>query len=352
MPLLNRNSIVASTISQKAYPKTAFDAVLVLTDKADFAEDFKVYQDLASVIEDNTDQALISAITLLFAQSPRLTTVIIANVDSTIIDIGTLNADMVALESKLDTDFFAVTVVSDHTDAQLVELAKYAETLEILCSLYTPNADTITGATTDLASLVQALNLSHTFVWYHATIRLDMAFISRFLGERIGLVSAKHLVLAGVTPSNLSTSEMGFTLAKDCNVYDSERKKYVFTKQGTTASGEDIKSKAGEIFVRVVCIETLYELQLNNSSLSFSSIDLKRATSALMFELKKAQAQKIIAEDDPELGSSILLTLNPLRAESKLEVSVRYLDNKTMKFIDIKFTAYQDDTQFNIEREL
>jgi hypothetical protein len=352
MPLLNKNSIVASTISHKSYPKTAFDSILLLTDKATFAEDFRVYQDSVGFLEDNTDQALQDVGLLLFAQQPRLITVIVAKVDSLIADVGALSSDMVALDSTLDTDFFAVCVVSDHTDAQLVELAKFAETQEMLCSLYTNNPEALTTVTTDLASLVQALNLSHTFVWYHATIRLDMAFLSRFLGEKIGLVSAKHLVLAGVTPSNLSTTAMGNLLNKDCNVYDSERKKYIFTKQGTTASGEHIKSKAGEIFVSVTCIEALYELQLNNSLLSFNKIDLKRVSSTLMFELKKAQAQKIIAEDDPDIGSSILMTLNPLRAESTLEVEVKYLDAGTMKFITIKFTAYKDDNQFNIERTL
>jgi len=352
MPLLNRNSIVASTIGQKTYPKTAFDSVLILTDKAVFAESFRVYQDATTFLADNTDPALVNACDLIFGQQPHLTTVIIAKVDSGVVDVGALATDMATLEATLDTDFFAVAVISDHTDAQLVELAKYAETQEILCSLYTNNPLAIAVDTTDLGSLVQALSLSHTFVWYHATERLDIAFISRFLGEKIGLVSAKHLELAGITASDLSVTALGNLFSKDINAYDRERKKFVFTKQGTTASGENIKSIAGEVFVSVSCIEALYALQLNNSSLSFNSIDLKRVSSAIQFELKKAQDQKIIAEDDPALGSSFLITLNPLRAESKLEVDIRYLDAGTMKFIDIKFTAFQDDTQFNIERTL
>lgn len=352
MPLSNRSSIVATTIAQKSYPKTAFDAILLLTDKAVFAEDFRIYQDSTSFLTDNTDPDLASAGLVLFGQQPRLTTVIVAKVDSTIIDVGALATDMVTLDATLTADFFAVCVLSDHTDAQLVELAKYAETQEMLCCLYTSNPLSIAVDATDLNSLVQALALSHTFVWYHPTDRLDLAFISRFLGEKIGYVSAKHLVLSGVTSADLSSTSLGNLLAKDGNTYDRERKKYVFTKQGTTASGEHIKSKAGEIFISVTCIEALYELQLNNSVLSFNSIDIKRVSSALLFQLKKAQDQKIIAEDDPEVGSSYLMTLNPLRAESKLEVSIRYLDAGTMKFIDIAFTAFKDDTQFNIERTL
>lgn len=352
MSAMNRNSIVASTISHKSYPKTAFDAMLILTDKATFEDDFRVYQDSTSFLEDNTHQDLIDAGLLIFGQQPHLTTVILAKVDSSNTANNALVLDMVALDATLTADFFVVSVVSSHTDAQLVELAKYAETQEMLCCLYTKDQATITTATTDISSLVKSIGLTHTFVFYHATIRDDLAFISRFLGEKIGLVSAKFLVLAGVSASNLTSTEMGNLLAKNCNAYDRERKKYVLTKQGTTASGEYIKSKAGQIFISVSCIETLYELQLNNSLLSFNRIDLKRVSSALLFQLKKAQVQKIIAEDDPELGASFLISLNPVRTESKLEVNIKYLDAGTMNFIDIKFTAFQDDTQFNIERTL
>ena len=347
---LNRQSVIASTISHKSYPKTAFDSVLILTDKATFAEDYRVYQSATGFLTDNTDQALIDAGTLLFMQEPKLVTVVVAKVDSTIVDIGALSADMVRLDSVLDTDFFAVTVVSAHTDDQLLELAKYIETQEMLGCFYTNNPLTIAVDSTDLASKISAIGLRHSFVWYHDTLRLDMAFISRFLGEKIGMVSAKHLVLPGISSSDLTTTEMTNLLNKNCNVYDRERKKYVFTKQGTTASNENIKSVAGEIFISVTCIEALYELQLNNSVLSFNSIDLKRVASALLFQLKKAQNQKIIAEDDPALGASYIMTLNPLRAESKLEVSIKYLDAGVMKFIEINFTAFKDDTQFNIER--
>lgn len=39
------DSVRASTVSLKSYPKTAFDSMLILTDKATFDEPFRVYQD-------------------------------------------------------------------------------------------------------------------------------------------------------------------------------------------------------------------------------------------------------------------------------------------------------------------
>jgi hypothetical protein len=140
-------------------------------------------------------------------------------------------------------------------------------------------------------------------------------------------------------------------LNKNCNVFDRERKKYDFTKQGTTASNENIKSVAGEIFISVTSIEAVYEILLNNSNISFNKKDIRKITTALNVTLRKAQKQKIIAEDDPELGSSFLMELTPLRAESKLEVDIKFLDAGTLKWVSLKFTAFKDDTQFNIERE-
>jgi len=348
----NRISVGASTISHKSYPKTAFDSVLILTDKATFAEPFRVYQSSTGFLEDNTHDDLVQAGTLMFMQEPKIVTVIVAKTDDTNIDVGALAVKMVELDSILDTDFFAVGVVSAHSDDQLMELAKYVETQEMLFSAYTSNVSTISTGETDLAFRVKDLGLRHTFVSYHATKRLDFAFISRFLGEKIGLVSAKFLVLSGVDSSDLSTSEMTNVLFKNANVYDRERKKYVFTKQGTTGSNENIKSVAGEIFISVTCIEAIYEILLNNSNICFNSKDIKKLTTALNTRLRIAQKQKIIAEDDIELGSSFLIAITPLRAESKLEFDIKYLDAGTVKFVSLKFTAFKDDTQFNLEREI
>lgn len=347
----NRESVLASTVSQRSYEKTTFDSVLILTDKATFPEPFRVYQSSTGFLEDNTHDDLVQAGLLLFMQEPKIVTVIVAKTDDTNTDVGTLGATMVDLDAILDTDFFAVTVVSDHTDDQLIELAKFIETQEFMFCAYTANPLVIALNDTDLASRVKALGLRKTNVWYHATKRLDMAFISRFLGEKIGLVSAKFLVLSGIDSSNLSSSEMTNLLNKECNAFDTERKKYTFTKQGTTASGENIKSVAGEIFVSVTSIEAIYEVLLNNSNISFNAKDIRKITTALNVNLRKAQAQKIIAEDNAELGASYLMRLNPLRAESKLEVEIDYLDAGTIKWVTLKFTAFKDDTQFNIERE-
>jgi len=347
---MSTKSVTASVVTQKTYPSKAFDTVLVLTDKAGFAEPFRVYQDLTTFLADNQDAALIEAGTILFSQEPRLTSVILAKTVPLNADPGALAADMVLIDAVLDVDFFAVTVVSDHSDTQLVELAKYIESQEMIGCFYCSDAATITTGTTDLNALLQAENLEKSFVWYHATTRLDLAFISRFLGEPIGNVSGKHLVLTGVEASNLTSSELTNALGKYANVYDRERKKYVFTKQGITANGESIESVAGKIFVTTSCIEAAYELLLNNSRISFNATDVKKIESKLLFELKKAQEQKIIAADDPVNGASYQLALTPDRAADKMTASIIYLDAGTLKTMEIAFTVFKDDTQFNIEK--
>ena len=260
----NRDSVLSSLISHKSYPKTAFDSVLILTDKATFDEPFRVYQSSDGFLEDNTHNDLVQAGMLYFMQEPKAVTVIVAKIDPTNTDIGALGVIMVELDASLDTDFFTVTVISDSTDDQLVELAKYIETQEMMGSFYTNDPAVLTTAETDLASRLKALNLRKSHVWYHKDKRVDIAFISRFLGEKIGLVSAKFLVLAGIDVSGLTTNELTNLLNKNCNVFDRERKKYDFTKQGTTASNENIKSVAGEIFISVTSIESVYEILLNN----------------------------------------------------------------------------------------
>ena len=345
----NRASVLASTISHKSYPKTAFDSVLLLTDKATFSEPFRVYQDAKGFLADNSNAELQEAGLLLFGQEPKITTVIVAKTLAGS-SAGVLTATLVELDRILTEDFFALTVLSSHSDVQLLELAKYVETQEMLGCFYSNTDDTTTTATTSLASKMKALNLRHSFAQWHKTDRLDMAFISRFLGEKVGLVSAKHLVLSGITPSNLSVTNLGNVLAKNANVYDAERKKYIFTKQGVTASNENLESVAGEIFLSVTCIEEMYTLLLNNSRISFNQDDIVKIKAGITKRIQIAQEQKIVAKTSDK-GAGYFVTYNPIREESKLEVLIEYLDAGTMKWITVKFTAYKDDTQFNVVRE-
>ena len=346
---LNRDSVQSSFVSQKSYPKTAFDSILILTDKATFIEDFRVYQSSKGFLADNGHADLQQAGLLIFGQEPKAKTVIVAKTDPANTDAGALSVRIVELDETLSTDFFVCAVVSDHSDEQLIELAKYMETQQQMLVLSDSSDNALTTEQTDLGAKVKALGLRHTSVWWHKTKRLDLAFVARFLGEKIGLVSAKHLVLASVDSANLSVSALANIFGKNINVYDTERKKYTFTKQGSTASNENIKTVAGELFIAVSCIEQLYELQLNNSVLSFNSKDLKKVRAGILKQISKAKEQLIIAEDSNG-EPSYLLTLTPIRTESKLEIDIKYLDAGQIKFIDLKFTAFQDETQFNIER--
>ncbi len=348
-----KNSVIASSIAQRSFPKTAFDSVLILTDKATFSEEFRTYQESDGFLKDTevSHDELQQAGLIAFMQEPKVRTVIVAKAtpDYDVADI--LMEDMVALDSTSITDFFQVVLVSAHTDDQKIELAKYVETQEFMCSLYDNSTDAINGAvSTDLASRLKALGIRKTFVNWHKTERLDIAFTSRFLGESIGLVSAKHLILSGVTASLLTNTEATALENKNCNYYDTERKKFTFTKQGVTSSGEPIKSVAGEIYIAVVTIEKLYEIQLNNSNISFNDDDVRKIRSAVTFELRKAQNQEIIAKDSADGEPSFLVVYTPDRANQSMDIEIKYLEAGTIKWITLKFVAYKDDTQFNIER--
>lgn len=348
-----KNSVVASSITQRSYPKTTFDTVLILTDKATFPDAFRTYQESTGFLEDDTvsNDALQQAGLIAFMQEPKARTVIVAKVSADYTTADILMEDLVALDSTQITDFFMVTLLSDHTDDQKIELAKYVETQEFMCSLHDDSVDAIDGMkTTDLSSRLKALGLRKTFVNWHNAQRLDIAFSSRFVGEDIGLVSAKHLVLSGVTASNLSNTEATVLEGKNCNYYDTERKKFTFTKQGVTSSGEPIKSIAGEIFIAVSTIEKLYEIQLNNSNISFNDDDLRKIKSGVNFEIRKAQRQEIIAKDAEDGTPSFLVEYITDRANQKLEIVIKYLEAGTIKWIELKFVAFKDDAQFEVER--
>jgi len=265
----NLNSVLATSVVAQSYPIATYDTVLILTDKATFTEPFKVYQSAKGMIEENQHEDLVSASLLLFSQKPNLKTVVVAKCEEST-EPDALVQDMVRLSNVLNVDFFAVSTISDHTNAQIVELGKYIETLEILGVFTTNEADAITTAETDLAFSFKSLGLRSSSVWYHKDKPIALAFIARFLAEKVGLVSAKHLELIGIDSSRLTISELQNIFQKNGNVYDTERSIYTFTKQGTTATNENIKTVAGEKFIKKSVIDKLYTLQMNNSVLSFN----------------------------------------------------------------------------------
>jgi len=449
----NKNSVNATLVSQRTYPQSTFDTILVLTDKVTFPEATRTYQDLTALSSENSDADLQAYMSIGFAQQIRAKTFILAkrskpqpaiasftfdnsldavadgefkvtvngatfeftginfttgtkaealnlvldpsivayDISPTVVELRTvetldtsaitaitaiavavgtdisaslnsfltandtgstgqtIKADLIALD-EANTDYFGVLVFSDETQTDLKDLALYVESQDAMCVLYDNSPVAISTATTDLASELQALAYEKTSVFYHATDRTDIAFLSAFLGLDIGLINAKTMELKGVTPDTLTSTELTNVLAKNANVYTKERKRYLFTKQGTACSGKKIESVAGEIFITVKSIEGMYELLLNNDRISFDADDLNLLRVLVTTKLRQAQAQKIIALDDPQNGEAFTIDLVTDQAGGSCNVKVSYLKSGSVDWIDLSFSASIDADEYYINK--
>lgn len=263
----------------------------------------------------------------------------------------TITEELVLLD-EANVDYFGVLVVSVETQGDLIALAQYVETLDAILGLYDNSPLTKGTETTDLSSSLKALSLEKSFSSFHTTGRLDIAFLSRFLGQDIGTLNAKTLTLKGIVADAMSNTELTNVLGKNANVYLPERKNYTFFKQGTTASGKKIEDVAGEIFVNVSTINAVYELMLNQDRISFDAEDMNLIRVAVTRVMKTAQAQSIVANDDAELGTGFDITIIADRATGGVTLEIKYLKAGSVDWIEAKYSAYIDDADFYITKEV
>lgn len=345
---MGRDSVIAKNLVRKSYGKTTFDTILYLTKNVTFPEDFREYQVSTDMVEDETVDNIQSEGILTFSQEPHATTIIVAKV-TTDAAVDHLTEELARLDDILVSDYFMVCVDNDgFNNDQLIDLAKYIETQEYLGTFLTKEAGVKDALVTDdLASSLKALNLRHSSVWTHETESLDLAFSSRFLGEKIGLVNAKFLPLSGIATSNFTSTQRSVIESKNCNFYQKERKKYPMTKQGVTCSGESIRSVAGELWLNVRSIEAIYESLLNESNISFNTEDIEIVTNKVDVVCTQAQKQKIIAKHTPD-QQSYILTITPSRIDEELDIEIKYLDAGTLKWVTLTFIAYKDDNEFKL----
>lgn len=345
---MGKNSVTAKNIVRKKYAKTTFDTILYLTKNVTFPEDSREFQVATDMVTDETVDLLQSRGILTFAQEPSATTIITGKI-TTNAAADHLVEEVARLDDLLTTDHFILCVDNDgFTNAQLVELAKFVETQEYMVFFLT-NEDGVKDAAvdTDLASMLLGLNLRHSAVWMHHDSSLDLAVASRFLGEKIGLVNTKFLPLSGLEITTLTSTQTAAIEAKNCNYYGKERKKYDFTKQGVTCSGEPIKSIAGELWLNVRSIESIYEALLNESNISFNSEDIEIIVNKVEIVLAQGQKQKIIAKNIGE-KESFVLTITEDRAGQELSIEIKYLEAGSLKWVTLTFIAYKDDNDFNL----
>jgi Protein of unknown function (DUF3383) len=138
--------------------------------------------------------------------------------------------------------FYGVTT-EDHTNAGILAVAAWASTSNVIHGASTQSADVLTNATTDVASQLNDLSYTRTFLLYSKTA--DSVFPEcAWMGDRLPPVAGTaqwiFATLIGVAPDKLTDDEIANLNNKKCNYYIDINDVGV-TKKGWVSSGNFIE---------------------------------------------------------------------------------------------------------------
>ena len=240
-------NVVVSTAGV-ATPREGFNIGLIIgsSNHITTTDRCKVYTDLAGMLDDGfvaTDPEY-KAAGLYFSQDPAPSKVVVGRRDATLnnsVPAETWVEAITACKQKNGT-WYGVYVADSTalTSAEIQAIAAYVETIVAAFFFEDATAADLTSATTDVFSVLKGLSYKRTFGLYSATKYAGAAALGFAMGANDGTAGSAYTMayktLAGVTPDDLTPTEVGYLQGKNANYYVT-RGSYTVLEQGKTASG-------------------------------------------------------------------------------------------------------------------
>ena len=241
-------NVVVSTAAV-ATPREGFNVGLIIGSSTHIttANRCKVYSSLEGMVDDGfltTDPEYLAA-TKYFAQDPAPQKVVIGRRDAT--ESGGSAAEtwveaITACKQK-NGEWYGLYVANATalTSAEIQAIAAYVETIIAAFFFEDSTAADLTSANTDIFSLLKAQSYKRTFGLYSATKYAGAAALGFAMGANDGTAGSAYTMayktLAGVTPDDLSETEVGYLKAKNANYYITRGSSYIVLENGVVASG-------------------------------------------------------------------------------------------------------------------
>ena len=150
--------------------------------------------------------------------------------------------------------------------------AAYAESQNMIFCVQSNSATIKTSATTDIMSRLFAAGYRRTFGTYRETLTdyVNSSLIARVLAADPGSITFWHRNLAGVTPDNLTTSELGYIEGKNTNNYAPIAGKGRF-EPGVSFDGNSIQLTRDLDYMMNEVTEELHALLVNRDKTPFNA---------------------------------------------------------------------------------
>lgn len=238
-------NVVVSTAGA-ATPRDGFNVGLIIgvSNHITVADRCKVYSSLESMIDDGfltTDPEYLAA-TKYFSQDPAPQKVVIG-VKNTADGANESWVDAITACKQKNGQWYGVYVASATalTTAEHQAIAAYIETIIAAYFFDDSTAADLTNATTDVFSVLKGQSYKRTFGLYSSTKYAGAAALGFAMGANDGTAGSAYTMayktLAGVTPDDLSETDVANLKAKNANYYVTRGSSYIVLETGVTAAG-------------------------------------------------------------------------------------------------------------------
>ncbi|MBR1821504.1 MAG: DUF3383 family protein [Clostridia bacterium] len=239
------NVVVSS--AGAATPRDGFNIGLIIGTSSHItvADRCKVYSSLESMIDDGfltTDPEYLAA-TKYFSQDPAPQKVVIGVKNSAEGSSETWVQAITACKQK-NGQWYGVYVASATalSTADHQAIAAYVETIIAAYFFEDSAAADLTNGTSDVFAVLKAQSFKRTFGLYSTTKYAGAAALGFAMGANDGTAGSAYTMayktLAGVSPDDLSETDVENLKAKNANYYVTRGSSYIVLENGVTAAGE------------------------------------------------------------------------------------------------------------------
>lgn len=211
-----------------------------------------------------------------------------------------VSTDLTAIELK-DGDWYALdTSPMGNSDAIAKAAAAWIESRDKICVLTSSDTEAATTAagTGDTLDDLKALDYDRTAAIYHprANEFPASAWMGRVLPITAGSETWKFKELAGVTVTDLTSTQRANVIARNANLYEQGRGAQ-WTAEGTACSGEFLDTIRGLDWWKDDIQVTQLQVQLDNDKVEMEDSGAAKFEAALRGSTERAQQRKVIALD-------------------------------------------------------
>ena len=224
-----------------------------------------------------------------------------------------------------DNDWYFL-IADTKTKADIEALATLVEADTKLAFYKTEDADVVTSAIDDVGSNLQDSVYDRAALIYHGTDvdnYPDAAWVGGQSPKDPGSITWKFKPLTGITVDTLTTSEIGYLVAKNVNYHDTVAGVAAVFGEGVVASGEYIDIIRGCDWLQSRISEGVFAILLNNDKVPFKTQGLSMFENVIRYWLGRGVDAGLLVD-----GSQIV-TMPDIDDISAADKLIRYLNGVT-----------------------